>query len=144
MSELQEALTSKRPGDKATITYLRNKKTITKTITLKNAQGNTSVVKAADLDVLGGNFREITAEQKESLKISYGVQVIKVNNGALKDAGISRGFIIQKVNDEPVKNIEQLQKFVKTASTSKDPVLYIQGVWPTGKKAYFAVPLQND
>ena len=122
MSELQEALTSKRPGDKATITYLRNKKTITKTITLKNAQGNTSVVKAADLDVLGGNFREITAEQKESLKISYGVQVIKVNNGALKDAGISRGFIIQKVNDEPVKNIEQLQKFVKTASTSKDPV----------------------
>ena len=144
MSELQEALTSKRPGDKASITYLRNKKAITKTITLKNAQGNTSVVKAADLDVLGGNFREITAEQKESLKISYGVQVIKVNNGALKDAGISRGFIIQKVNDEPVKNIEQLQKLVKSASTSKDPVLYIQGVWPTGKKAYFAVPLQND
>ena len=62
----------------------------------------------------------------------------------MKDAGISRGFIIQKVNDEPVKNIEQLQKFVKTASTSNDPVLYIQGVWPTGKKAYFAVPLQND
>ena len=78
------------------------------------------------------------------MKINYGIQVTKVNNGALKDAGISRGFIIQKVNDEPVKSIDQLQKMVKTASTSKDPVLYIQGVWPTGKKAYFAVPLQED
>ena len=37
-----------------------------------------------------------------------------------------------------------LQKAVKEASTSKDPVLYIQGIYPTGKKGYFAVPLQND
>ena len=40
--------------------------------------------------------------------------------------------------------LDDLQKAVKSASTSKDPVLYIQGVWPTGKKAYFAVPLQKD
>ena len=42
------------------------------------------------------------------------------------------------------KSAQCLQKAVKTASTSSDPVLYIQGVWPTGKKAYFAVPLQKD
>ena len=35
-----------------------------KTITLKNAQGNTSVIKSADLDVLGGSFRPITESQK--------------------------------------------------------------------------------
>ena len=40
--------------------------------------------------------------------------------------------------------LDDLLKAVKSASTSKDPVLYIQGVWPTGKKAYFAVPLQKD
>ena len=90
------------------------------------------------------NLEQGALLQKQDLKINYGIQVTKVNNGALKDAGISRGFIIQKVNDEPVKSIDQLQKMVKTASTSKDPVLYIQGVWPTGKKAYFAVPLQED
>ena len=34
-----QSLNGKRPGDKMSITYLRNKKTNTKTITLKNAQG---------------------------------------------------------------------------------------------------------
>ena len=135
MSELQELLSSKRPGDKASITYMRNKKKITKTVTLKNSQGTTSVIKAADLDVLGGNFREITDKQKQELN--------KVNSGALKEAGIGRGFIIQKINDEPVNTLDELQKLVKSASTSKDPVLYIQGIWPTGKKAYFAVPLSD-
>ena len=144
MAELQELLNGKRPGDKMTITYLRNKKAITKTITLKNAQGTTSVIKSADLDVLGGNFRQITASQKEQLNIKYGVEVMKVNSGALKEAGISRGFIIQKINDNNITSLDDLQKAVKSASTSKDPVLYIQGMWPTGKKAYFAVPLQRD
>ena len=144
MAELQEALNGKRPGDKLSITYLRNKKSVTKTITLKNAQGTTSVIKSADMDVLGGNFRQITDAQKKQLGISYGVEVIKVNNGVLKDAGVSRGFIIQRINDNNITSLDDLQKNVKSASTSKDPVLYIQGIWPTGKKAYFAVPLQND
>lgn len=141
MSELQEYLNGKRPGDKVSITYLRNKKSITKNTTLKNAQGNTNVVKPADIDVLGGNFREITSEQKQNLNISYGLEVLKVNNGALKEAGINRGFIIQKINDEPIKTLDELQTIVKKASTSKEPVLFIQGIYSTGKKAYFAVPL---
>ena len=144
MAELQESLNGKRPGDKMSITYLRNKKETTKTITLKNAQGNTSVIKSADLDVLGGTFRPVTESQKNQLSIKYGVEVMKVNSGALKDAGVSRGFIIQRVNDSNITSLDDLQKAVKSASTSKDPVLYIQGVWPTGKKAYFAVPLQKD
>ena len=93
---------------------------------------------------MGGNFRQITAEQKQQLGIKYGVEVTKVNSGVLKEAGISRGFIIQRINDTNVNTLDDLQKIVKTASTSKDPVLYIQGIWPTGKKQYFAVPLQKD
>ena len=143
MSELQAAINAKRPGDKATITYLRNKKSITKTIVLKNAQGTTKVIEQADIDVLGGQFRPITEAQKKQLNISYGLEVLKVNNGALKDAGINRGFIIQKVNDENVNSIDELQKLVKSASTSKEPVLYISGIYPSGKKAYFAVPLSE-
>ena len=143
MAELQEVLASKRPGDKISITYLRNKKKTTASATLKNAQGNTKVVKTADLDILGGNFKEITAEQKSQLNITSGLEVIKVNNGALKDAGVAKGFIIQKVNDQMVKSTDDLQKIVKEASTSKDPVLYIQGIYPTGKKAYFAVVVGN-
>ena len=143
MAELQEVLAKKRPGDKVTVTYLRDKKKATKTLTLKNEKGNTQVVKKADLDVLGGNFRAVTDAQKEQLNIGYGLEVLKVNAGKLKNAGITKGFIIQRVNDSAVKTIEDLQNAVKEASTSKDPVLYIQGVYPTGKKAYFAVPLED-
>lgn len=142
MSELQEYLANKKPGDKVTITYLRNKKPITKVVTLKNAKGNTEILKQADMDVLGGNFRAITKEQKDELNINYGLEVIKVNNGALKSAGVAKGFIIQKINDGIIKSIEDLQNAVKEASTSKEPVLYIQGVFPTGKKGYYAVPLE--
>lgn len=143
MADLQEYLAKKRPGDKVSISYLRDKKKSTKTVTLKNEQGNTQVVKKADLDVLGGNFRAITDNQKQQFNIGYGLEVLKVNTGKLKNAGITKGFIIQRVNDSAIKTIDDLQNVVKEASTSKDPVLYIQGIYPTGKKAYFAVPLED-
>jgi Do/DeqQ family serine protease len=143
MSELQETMFNKRPGDKISLTFLHNKKSVTKSVTLKNAQGNTKVVKQADMDVLGADVRPITSQQKEQLNINSGLEVIKVNNGKIKDAGITKGFIIQKVNDETMKSIEDLQQVVKDASTSKEPVLIIRGIYPTGKKAYFVVDLSE-
>ena len=97
----------------------------------------------ADIDVLGGQFRPVTEATQKQLNIKYGLEVLKVNSGALRNAGINRGFIIQKINDQTVNSIDALQKIVKSASTSSDPVLYIQGIYPTGKKAYFAVPLSE-
>ena len=142
--ELQNIIAQKRPGDKITITYLRKKSKKTATLTLKNEKGNTKVVKDADLDILGGTFRPVTDSQKEQLNIGYGLQIMKVSGGKLKDAGVPQGFIIQKVNDQGVKAIDDLQKIVKDASKSKEPVLYIQGIYPTGKKGYFAVPLEDE
>jgi S1-C subfamily serine protease len=143
MSELQEIIFNKRPGEKVTLTFMRDKKKMTKTVTLKNAQGNTKIVKTADLDVLGGNFRAVTDQQKKALEINYGLEVTKVSNGALKTAGINKGFIIQEINDTPMKSLDDLQTIVKSASTSKDPVLYVKGIWPTGKKDYFAVQISE-
>ena len=144
MSELQEYLTNKRPGDKVTITYLRKKAKKTATLTLKNEQGNTNIVKDADLDVLGGTFRPVTEQEKKDMNISYGLAVTKVANGALKDAAVYKGFIILQANDAPMKTLNDLQKAVKDASTSKDPVLILKGISPTGKKAYFAVMLDKQ
>ena len=144
MSEFQEYLTNKRPGDKVTMTYLRKKQKKTATITLKNEQGNTNIVKDADLDVLGGTFRPVTEQEKKDLNISYGLVVTKVTGGALKDAAVYKGFVIQQANDIPMKTLNDLQKAVKDASTSKDPVLILKGFSPTGKKAYFAVMLDKQ
>ena len=144
MGDLQAIIAQKRPGDKVSVTYLRNKSKKTATLTLKNEKGNTKVVKDADIDVLGGQFRAITDSQKEQLNIGYGLQVLKVSGGRFKSAGVPQGFIIQRVNDQSVKSINDLQDVVKEASKSKEPVLYIQGIYPTGKKGYFAVPLEDE
>ena len=142
--ELTAIMANKKPGDKLSLTYLHNKQKVTKTVTLKNEQGNTNVVKQADLDVLGAVFRPVTDNMKEQLSINYGLEVVKVDNGKMKKAGISKGFIIQEVNDTPVKSVEQMQELVKSASTSKDPVLIVKGIYPTGKKAYFVVDLEEN
>lgn len=139
--ELQAIIAQKRPGDKVKITYLRNKKEKTTTLTLKNEQGNTKVVKNADVDVLGIDVRPITDSQKKQLEISYGLEVLKVNGGKMKEAGVPKGFIIQVVNDQPMRSFDDLQQVVKDA---KDQMLVIKGIFPTGKRGGFVVYLQNE
>ena len=139
--ELQGIIAQKRPGDKVTVKYLRNKKEKTATMTLKNEQGNTKVVKNADVDVLGIDVRPITESQKKQLEINYGLEVLKVNGGKMKDAGVPKGFIIQVVNDQPMRSFDDLQEVVKE---SKDQMLVIKGIFPTGKRGGFVVYLQNE
>lgn len=125
MSELQELLSKKRPGEKVTLTYLHNKSKHSKTVTLKNAQGNTKVIKTADLDVLGASFRPVTEQQKKEFDLTFGLEVTKVEKGAIKSGGIEQGFIMLYANDTPLKSLSDLQELVKSASTSQDPVLII-------------------
>jgi len=142
--DLSGIIAQKRPGDKVSLTYMHNKKKHTKQVTLKNEQGNTKVVKNADVDILGADFRPVSESLQKQLDITYGLEVIKVNNGKMKEAGVPKGFIIQRVNDVSMKSIDDLQNAVKDASTSREPVLIIKGVYPTGKRGYFVVQLQND
>ena len=143
MSELQELLSKKRPGEKVTLTYLHNKAKRSKTVTLMNAQGNTKVIKTADLDMLGASFRPVTEQQKKEFDLSFGLEVTKVGKGAIKDSGIEQGFIMQYANDTSLKSISDLQELVKSASTSKDPVLIVKGVWPSGKRDYKVVKVSE-
>lgn len=144
MGELQGIIAQKRPGDKVTVKFLRNKKAKSATLTLKNEQGNTKVVKNADVDVLGIDVRPITESQKKQLEINYGLEVLKVSGGKMKDAGVPKGFIIQRVNDDAMKTFDDLQETVKKASASKDQMLIIRGIFPTGKLGGFVVYLQNE
>lgn len=142
MGELQGYLAQKRPGDKVTLTWLHNKKKVEKAVTLKNEQGNTKVVKNADMDILGADFRPLTTEQMAQLGISYGLEVIRVSGGKMKEAGVPKGFIIQRVGDTPMRTVEDLQAAVSETSTSREPVLIIKGIYPTGKRGYFVVNLE--
>ena len=143
--ELTGIIAQKRPGDKIKVTYLRDKKKKEVELTLKNEQGNTKVVKSITgdaADVLGAEFRPVTDAQKEQFDINYGLEVMKINGGKMKEAGVTKGFIILRVNSQPMRSFEDLQEAVKEANSSKEQILVINGIYPTGKRAGFVVYLQ--
>lgn len=79
--------------------------------------------------------------RRNSLEIAYGLEVLKVSGGKMKEAGVPKGFIIQMVNDQPMHSFDDLQNAVKDA---KDQMLVIKGLYPTGKRGGFVVYLQNE
>ena len=144
MAQMQEMFTKHQPGDKVELTVVRNKKEKKVDVTLKNVQGNTSVVKNADLDMLGATFKELDDKDKRLYKVNYGLKVLDVAKGRFADAGIKKGFVVLKVNNTPVKSVDDMQKAVKQANSSSDQVLFITGVTPSGKRAYFSVDLTQE
>ncbi len=144
MAELQENMAKHRPGDKVSVTLLRDKKEKTVNVTLKNAQGNTKVVKNAGMEILGAAFKELPADLKKQLNLGYGLQVTGVTGGKMQDAGIRKGFIILKANGEPMRSVADLENVLKSAAQSPDQVLFITGVFPSGKRANYAVDLAQE
>ena len=143
MTDLQGLLAQLRPGDKVKVTVWRDKKEKEFTITLKNAQGNTKIVKKADMEILGAAFRAVPDELKRQLNLGYGDQVTGVSDGRLADSGIRKGFIILKANGKQLRTVEDLEDVMKAASQSPDQVLFMTGVYPSGKRANYAVDLSQ-
>lgn len=143
MAELQGLLAQYRPGDKVKLIVWRDKKEKEFDITLKNAQGTTKVVKKADMEILGAAFREVPQEMKRQLNLGYGVQVTGVTEGRMADSGIRKGFIILKANGKQLKTVQDLEDVMKAASQSPDQVLFMTGIYPSGKRANYAVDLSQ-
>ena len=141
---LQEELAKHRPGDKVKVKILRDKKEKTVEIELKNEQGTTKVLKDADMEILGAAFRELPDDVKRQLRLNAGVEVTGVTEGKMKAAGVRKGFIILKANGQTVKSVEQLEAIMKEANRSTEPVLFLNGIFPSGKRAYFAVDLTQE
>ena len=143
-SDLQEALTKYRPGDKIKVTVVREKKTRDFDVTLKNSQGNTKVVKDTGMDVLGAAFRPITDETKKNLQISAGLEVTGLSSGKMQSAGVRQGFIILRANGDTMREVSDLEKVMKTAAQSPEQVIFISGIYPSGRRANYAVDLSEE
>ena len=96
------------------------------------------------MELLGAAFRPITDELKEQLNLNYGLEVTGVREGKMKEAGIRRGFIILKVNDMPMRSVEDMETALKEASRSSEPVLFITGKFPSGRVGYYAVNVGQE
>lgn len=143
-TDLQEVLAKHRPGDKVKVKVIRDKKEKEFVLTLKNSQGNTKVVKDAGMELLGAAFKPVSSELKRQLNLGYGLEVTGVSNGKMADAGIRKGFIILKANNVQMKSVEDMEQVLKAAAQSPEQVLFITGMFPSGKRASYAVDLSQE
>ncbi len=143
-ADLQEAIALHRPGDKVTVKVMRDKKEKNINITLKNEQGTTKIVKDAGMEILGAAFKELPDDLKKQLNLGYGLQVTGVTSGKMADAGVRKGFIILKANDQPMRKVSDLEEVMKAAVKSPNQVLFLTGVFPSGKRGYYAVDLTQE
>lgn len=144
-AQLQEQMAKYRPGDKITVTYIRDNKEHTVSLTLLNNQGSTKITAAASLTDLGCAFRKPSDETARQLNISGGLQVTGLKDGKFKNAGIKDGFIIMDINNIRVDSADDVEKLYKAImkDDSSDKVMFITGIYPTGRKMYYAVDLAD-
>jgi serine protease Do len=135
--QLQEQIGHFRPGDKVNVTALRNGNEKVFTVTLKNKDGGTALVKptpaSASLNLLGASFSNITNEDKSNLGISGGAKISRLNPGKLRNAGIKEGFIITSIDRKPVRSMTDLENALK----DKQGGVLIEGIYPNGMKGYY-------
>ena len=142
-AEMQEQVSRYKPGDKVTLTYLRDGKEVVTNITLKNKAGNYDVVKGeVAADKLGADLVSLDPKKAKEYGILGGVIVRKIKtDGAIeKQSRMKDGFIILKVNGKDVKTVEELKT---TIGDNKD--ITITGFYPGYDGAYeYPFSLENE
>lgn len=127
-AEMQDQVSRYKPGDKITITYLRDNKEITSNLTLKNKAGNYDIVKGeVAADKLGAELVTLDPKKAKEYGISGGVIVkkIKVDGAIEKQSRMKDGFIILKVNNKSVASVDELKTIV-----GKEKEITVSGFYP--------------
>lgn len=144
-SELQEVIGTYRPGDAVRVKIIRDGEAMTMKVILRNKEGKTQLgarrsdnaeeprMIASEGD-LGATLAPISTKDKYQLGLDTGVKVLELMGGKLQDAGIEKGFVITKINKEPVKNAEE----VVDQMNAGDGSVMIEGLTEDGKKMVYA------
>ncbi len=132
-SEFDEQMAYYRPGDKVTLTILRDGKQIEKTIELVNEDGGTSVYKRLVLksEGLGAEFEPINKVEKDLYKITTGLKIVAVHSGRIAQMGFTEGYIIVSVNQKKDKTAEEM---ISILENSKGKII-LEVVAPNGQKS---------
>jgi Do/DeqQ family serine protease len=135
-AELQEKIAKFRPKEKVKIIIKRKGKTKQFDVVLRNMQGNTGIIRSADL-VLGAKFEELDKDVIDRYRISGGVKIVDVGNGPLKELGLRKGYIITGINDKKVDKVDDIKN-----NLGGGRALYsIEGVQPNG--TFFSYKFRN-
>ena len=135
MSFVQEKVNSYRPGDKATLTIIRNGDRKDVEVEFQGTVDETgTVAEDGSIAFYGSKIQKASKETLARLGLKNGVEIVSVGEGKLLDAGASQGFVILYVNDVAVTKPEEVIELAKKAKRA----VYVEGVTAYGKASYFA------
>lgn len=144
---LQEVMARLSPGDKIEMSVVRDGKYIMKEATVRNRDGKLDLARPETMmGVLGATFEKPTEKELEDLEISRGVKVAITGEGRFSDAGVRDGFIIMGINNHRISSPEEVEKIfnsVRALGPGEEKVLFISGIYPGGKQAYYAIDLSE-
>ncbi|MEM1320409.1 MAG: Do family serine endopeptidase [Bacteroidota bacterium] len=110
--QLQEQVARFRPGKSIEVQYIRKGKSYKTDVTLKTRNNNTALVGVRDesiLQDLGIELRDLTKSERRKLDVDGGVMVKSIIRGSkIERTNMDPGFIITKVNDANVTNVEEV------------------------------------
>ncbi|SFD64617.1 serine protease DegQ [Chitinophaga sp. CF118] len=131
--QMTEQIARYKPGDKISINYLRDEKEYTTNTVLKNADGNTDIVKSTVLDALGADLSSLDKGNAAKLGIRGGVYVENISSGILKkQTSMKPSFIILKAGGETVASLEDLKRVL-----AKQKKVQLEGVYPQLNGVYY-------
>ncbi len=131
---VQEAVSRYSPGDSAVITILRDGKEKKVEVTFKGtSQENGTLADDGSVAFYGSSIKEASEETLAKYGLKSGVEIVELGPGKLMEAGAVEGFIIQYVNDHPVKTPQDVIDVVKKSKRT----VFIEGVTPSGRIGYF-------
>ena len=136
--ELLEEIAKRRPGNKVKLDLIRDGKPKAVEVFLKNKAGNEEIVKkevTSDISkTLGAEFSDLKKEEKQKLKLDGGAKVSRIYGGKIGNmTDIREGFIITKVNGEPVKSVDDFMKKVEKIEGG----IFLSGVYPDVNGEYY-------
>ena len=135
VAELQTTINSHDPGDEVTVTVIRSGKEIQFDVTLRNRQGTTELVTGKKvLNELGAEFKPIDESEKQRTGVSYGVQIVNLEDGKLSKSGVREGFIILSINGQKIKSINDIQSIYNQVSDGTR--LEFEGLYPGSDYIY--------
>ncbi len=133
-SSVQAKVNNYHPGDKATITYIRDGKQQEAQVVFQAViQGEAVVQTDGGVIFYGATLKEADTETLRRLGLKGGVEIVTLSNGKMAEAGAREGSIITYVNGAAVSKPEEVVTKAKKASRA----IYVEGVDKNGRSFYF-------
>ncbi|MBQ3847121.1 MAG: PDZ domain-containing protein, partial [Bacteroidales bacterium] len=131
---VQAKVNNYHPGDKASITYIRDGKEKVTEVEFQGVATNTGETNVdGSIAFYGASLKSADAETLRAIGAKGGVEIVSVGQGKMAEAGAEAGSIILYVNDQAVSKPEDVIALTKKASRS----IFIEGVDANGKSFYF-------